>query len=136
MKKIIARLDIILPILLMAAWFLTMKSVVSNMAYTTFAMVVMLYFFPVKLITTIVDKTLDVRRKLIYMVFYYVFATLIGISMVMLYIPDITAVRSAAGILGIVLMICFCYLNIIKGENKISTLSLLFGFFSSVVLFL
>jgi len=132
MKIYYTKYENFLPVFLGILYFFTLKLNFSGAFYCLFAIIFGLYFLPVRVIFTGKNKQLGTKDKVIDTILSCLFATLIGASIVLFYMPNNQLIKYTFMGIGIILFPAFLYFTI-KDEGKNSILCLLFLFFMSFI---
>jgi len=120
-----------LPITGSILFFLLSKEVVPTILYAFIAVLLSLYFFPVRLLYLKYEET--IRDKWLFAITSLLFSKILAVSVAMAYVDNSVFYRNFFIVLTI-LNFCFAVYLYLK-NNKLPVLSFLFIFFTGIVLY-
>lgn len=129
--NIMKKNEYFLPITGSILFFLLSKEVVPTILYAFIAVLLSLYFFPVRLLYLKYEET--IRDKWLFAITSLLFSKILAVSVAMAYVDNSVFYRNFFIVLTI-LNFCFAVYLYLK-NNKLPVLSFLFIFFTGIVLY-
>ena len=136
MKEPIAKkLDPILAFLIFILFFLTLKQVVPHIVYFVISIVLILYYFPIKLFTKHWKDEVPDNLRTIYFLSFLLVSIIIALSIVLIYYKDSKVFYNIMLVISIInILLAYIYF-IRKYPNYLFVLHFSISFLGAAVLF-
>lgn len=125
MKMLKHSYEAVMVLLLLLAFYLSMKMYIPHLAYYITAGAGALYFVPFK---TIKRFYMDSPHKILYAVSSLVIAALIVLSMLRMYMGGLNEIRTATQVLFYVniAVMLYCFLKAVEGRDYLAHFAMIF----------
>ena len=137
MKKTIALLDQLLPLLLLLLCIVAYFVPMSNTIYAIVALVIAFYFFPFRFIWMLCTERKELSKMLLVCnsLIYYLFSMYLGSTLLLIYAPEIPSFNTAIVLLGVLFLLGFFFFMFVAKRAKYMAFPcLLFGLSAMLLL--